>query len=488
MKRTKPTNGNIRALTRAPARGRQPIHSYSVLLGRARLMARLGQQYDGDRNIYQALGYDLDLTFDKYNAQYQRQDIAKAIINRPVEATWRGGFELLESADVDETTLESKWKELMERLMIMSKFARLDRLAGIGHYGVLLLGLDDVEDVKGFLEPVQSGDRELIYVKPLSEGSADITKWQENSTDARFGLPEIYELIVRSSEDGSGTEEIIRVHHSRIVHAQSSELLESETHGVPRLQAVFNRLKDLEKLVGASAEMFWRGARPGYQGKVDEDFQVTDDFTETIQNQINEFEHNLRRIMINEGVDLKALEMQIADPAAHVDVQLQMIAAVTGIPKRILTGSELGELASTQDLTNWLSVIASRREEYTEPIIVRPFINRCIEYGILPAPKDDYSIQWTDLWTVSAKEKASIGETMAKTIAAYGGNPNNESIIPPNSFYKLILGLDEDQIEIIEKEKEEAIKEDEKLMEEEARLMEEDNKLIEKDKEEVVIK
>lgn len=60
----------------------------SQLVARQMLAAGLGvQQYDGERNLYQALGYPLYLTFEDYLARYTRQDIAKAIIDRPVKAT-----------------------------------------------------------------------------------------------------------------------------------------------------------------------------------------------------------------------------------------------------------------------------------------------------------------------------------------------------------------------------------------------------------------
>jgi hypothetical protein len=127
----------------------------------------------------------------------------------------------------------------------------------------------------------------------------------------------------------------ITVHYSRVVHIVD-DIVESEIEGSPRLEAVFNRLMDLEKLVGGDAEMFWRGARPGYSGVAGKDYQVTDATMTDLKDQVDEFEHNLRRILISEGIDLKALAQQIADPATHVDVQIQMIAAATGIPKRVL--------------------------------------------------------------------------------------------------------------------------------------------------------
>jgi len=142
-------------------------------------------------------------------------------------------------------------------------------------------------------------------------------------------------------------------------------------------------LFDLEKLVGGSAEMFWRGARPGYKGKVDKEYTLTSDEEEDFQDQLDEYEHNLRRFLISRGIDISALETQVSDPSKHVDVQIQMISAQTGIPKRILTGSERGELASTQDITSWYSLIQGRRENYVAGNILRPFNVKVLAFSLL---------------------------------------------------------------------------------------------------------
>jgi len=438
----------------------QKIQVLSALLSRATLMARLGQHYSNDRDIYEALGYDLTLTYSDFAAQYKRQDIAKAIVNKPVEATWRGEFGLLESDDKEETPLEKAWKELDERLKLKSKFIRLDKLASLGKYGVLLLGLDDVGNKTGFMTPVQLGERKLIYVKPLGEGHAQISQWDRNTSSPRYGLPWQYNISIENPGTDPSTQ--IQVHHARILHV-AGELLESEAEGVPELQSVYNRLKDLEKIVGASAEMFWRGARPGYHMKIKPDYQLTADQQDDLQDELDEFEHNLRRIIAMEGVDeMASLASQVADPSAHVNIQIQMISAVTGIPKRILTGSERGELASTQDEKNWLTKIQARREEHAEAQIVRPFVDTCIKYGVLPPAKEKYSVKWTDLFASSDKEKAEVGKARAEALKAYGSMPTNQDIMPPTSFYRYCMGLDEKQIELIQKMQEAAIEEENK--------------------------
>ena len=442
------------------------IQTLSAIVSRANLLNRLGKQYDGDRDIYQALGYPTTLEYVDYATQYSRQDIAKAVIDRPVNATWRDGVSIVETDDANETALEKAWNELDERLKLTSKFSRLDKLTGLGEYGILLLGLDDVKNQNDMLKPVE-GNRKLLYVKPLGKGSAVIKTYDRNTSSARYGMPNTYSLIIVNDSDNSTT---IEVHWTRVIHVVDG-LMESETEGTPRLKPVFNRLKDLEKIVGGSGEMFWRGARPGYQGKLDDEYQMTDAVKDDLKDQINEYEHNLRRILVNEGVNLTALESQVSDPTNHVDIQIQMISAETGIPKRILTGSERGELSSGQDRDEWLTLVGNRRTIYAEPNIVRAFVDLMIKYGVLPAPEDSYSVKWVDLFAPSEKDKTEVGKTRAVALKEYTTNPLAEDVVPRKAFYRFFLGLKEEDIELIEEIQQAELEEEGAITSEEGEIL-----------------
>lgn len=423
----------------------------SALVSRAQLSASLGQQtYGGERDVYQALGYPNQIKFEDFASRYARQDIATAVIDRPVALTWEGDVAIQESKKKEETLLEKEWKQLCIDLELKSKFIRIDKISGIGCYGVLLLGLDDVTSPEGFASQVKVGKRKLLYVKPYSENSAKIESYEEDTKNPRYGKPLLYSIST-NQQDGSTSQsntmssQTIRVHYSRVIHIVDG-LLENDVIGTPRLQSVFNRLIDLEKLVGGDAEMFWRGARPGYQGVVDSEYQMTNETKEDLKDQIAEYEHNLRRILINEGVKLEALTQAMADPINHVEIQIQMISAATGIPKRILTGTERGELSSNQDSTEWKAWVKGRRKDHAEVQIVRPFIERCILYGVLPkATSGNYTILWSDLFAMSEKERIEVGKNRTSALKEYVSTPMAESIVPPQAFFEFFLGLDEDQ-------------------------------------------
>jgi uncharacterized protein len=429
------------------------IQTLSAIVARMQWATQLGLQYGGDRDLYQALGYptSTELKFEDFYARYIRQDMAKAIIDRPVKATWQGPLEMLESNKMESTEFEKAWIELNKKFGLKTILTRVDRLTGIGRYGILLLGLDDTKSPEDFVNPVGLGGRELMYIKPFGERSAKIDTYEINPKNPRYGMPLYYSIEV---QDIAGNASMtVKVHQSRIIHIVDDNL-ESEVFGTPRLEAVYNRLMDLDKIVGGDAEMFWRGARPGYHAKVDKDYTMTQQTKDDLQEELDEFEHNLRRVLVNEGLDMTALAPQVSDPSPHVNVILQMISSVTGIPIRVLTGSERGELASSQDTGEWLSYVQSRREEHAEPRIIRPMVDRFIELGILPKPGKTYSIKWADIFAQGEKARVEIGKARANALREYTYSPLAMEVLPIDAFLETCMGYTTDQIELMDEMRE----------------------------------
>ena len=422
-----------------------------MIASRMALGSKMGMSHKGNRDLFETLGYPNEVTSKDLTNQWKRQAIARAAIERPIKRTWQGDVFLTEPGQEEKTELEQAWKSLDERIQLKSKLSRVDRLSRLGEYAILLLGFDDIEKRADWKRPVQGEDRSLLYARPVGRQHADIHQFQENTSDPRFGLPKIYEIELSSMSENSSTNSSnlpLKVHQSRIIHV-AFELLEDEIRGEPLMNSYFNRLKDLEKLVGGSAEMFWRGARPGYFGTNKEDYGISEPAEKRLREQLDEYEHNLRRFIVAEGLDINNLAQQISDPKGHVQVQLQMLSAVTNIPLRILVGSERGEMASSQDQSEFNSFIDTRRTEEVEPTIVRPLANRLIKYGALPAPLDSevgYSVSWPDLFRLGQKERAEVGSELAGALNKYAQQPLAEQFVPLEPFLRYFLKLDEDTV------------------------------------------
>jgi hypothetical protein len=413
-----------------PVKRKSNLDVYELALRTSRLQMAAsiaGRTYQGLRDIAEALGYNKNPTYADFKYRFDNQDIAHAVIARPVRATWKGSVFMMD------TNLEpvKEWTEFWNGLKIRNVFKRADTLTSLGRYSVLLLGFTDVVETEQFNTPVQPGAK-LAYIKPVQEPAANISKYNTEPMSPRYGLPEIYMISV--SVAGSESSVSVPIHHSRIIHL-AYDLVDDEIKGTPALKPIYRRLEDLEKLVGGSAEMYWRGARPGYAGKLDEGYSSDSTFLEDISKQLDEYEHDLRRALMLEGVDLKALQTQISDPKNHVDIQIQMISADTEIPKRILTGSERGELSSTQDKTSWDEYISDRRGEKGE-LLIRSLIDRLQELRLLP--DIEYTLTWSaETFSLNPTEKTKIAKLRTEALKLYFDSSMQEVI----SFEKYLINI-----------------------------------------------
>lgn len=421
------------------------INVLSALVTRMRFAQGLGETYGGDRDLYEALGYKSELYYEDYYRHYKRSDIAKAIVDKLPKACWSNIPEVVENegGDSEDTDFEREWKLLVKKHRVFKKCLRLDKLIGLGHYGIMLFGLSDSVDFK---RPY-GGKGELLYMQPYGDEHAQMLTYEQNTSDSRYGLPVQYQIDL-SDEKGEGViTSSINAHYSRVLHVVEDPL-ENELYGTPRLQSVFNRVEDLQKLLGGSAEMFWRGARPGYVAKLEDDAVMDDTQAAALQDQFDEFDNNLRRWLRLGGVDVSPLSPQVVSPLEHIDAQVTAISMATGIPKRILIGSERGELASSQDEKVWNALVHERMVSFCEPEILRPMIDMFINYGVLPEPKNmNYSVVWPKMGVLGEKDKAEILLNRTKALAEYVKAPGLTELVQPEIYLKNEMDYTDDQVE-----------------------------------------
>lgn len=406
----------------------------SDLVGRKRLSSLAGKHFGGDRDLYKTMGYPRHLTVNDYFDSYLRQDIAGRIVDAYPDATWREPPSLGEG-----TTLAKEFYQLDRRLRLWRTLHRADRLAGIGHYGVLVLGLDGGQALN---EPVRSGTSyQLLYVQPHSERTAEVTRWDDNPQSPRYGKPMTYRITTGVNWTGAGaSQRTVDVHHSRVIHF-AERALEDESIGTPRLQRIWNRLMDLDKLLGASAEIYWQNSAMIMQLNADIDVTWDPDEAKALADQVEEMQHGLRRWLRTRGIDAENIApgLQGSDASNTIEKLLDVIAGSTGIPKRILIGNEAGELASSQDENNWTARIQERREQFAGPSILQPFVNRLQQLGVLP--QEGFEEEWPESDTLGEEARADIALKKSQAIATYANAPGAELVVSPEEF-RYYLGED----------------------------------------------
>ena len=424
--------------------------SYTVL--RSRLASWLGFSHNGERDLYTSFGYKRILMLEDLYALYRRNDIAYRIINAYPQATWadtplirdeKGGSSAKKdntgSRNSDFSPFVEAVEELFDRLKIMDYLERADRVAQLGRYGVLVMGFAGKDKMD---QPLGKKKAELMYLVPYAENACRVTEWCQDTSDPRFGLPNIYEI--NPSRDVNYGEKSLpqqsfRVHHSRVLHL-AEQLDQDEVFGVPRLEPIYNRLKDLEKVIGGAAECFWLNANRGIHFDIAAENTLTEDQIKDAKEQANDFAHQLKRHVVTQGVTANVMGSDVADVEPTFNALLQLIAGATGIPQRILLGSEQGELASSQDENNWSDRIGERRNGFATRRILQPFIQLMIDTGNLPKPKGCFWVEWPES-QVSEEKQAAIALQKTQALTAYANSPSAPLIMPEQEFRKTILDL-----------------------------------------------
>lgn len=410
------------------------LHALStVLIERMMFARRAGLSFNGARDLYTVLGYNRILSYAEYRARYQRGGLAKRVVEAYPKATWRGGVDLYEDEETThETEFEKVWHEVEKRLGIWSRLQQVDILSGLSTYAILLIG------APGKLETeLPKGDSsKLLYFTPFSGGGgpggsdsqarvissnadAVIEEYDKDPESPRFGLP----LSYRLKRTNMSSPLLDRpVHWTRIIHVAEG-LLEDEVFGSPCLEPVWNLLDDLDKVTGGGAEAFWLRANAGLHLDVDKTLGAPGTVAKPgvagmdatarkqLQDKAEELHHQLQRVMVTRGVTATQLSSATADFSNPVDAIITQIAGTKAIPKRILIGSEMGQLASGQDKDNWNTAVQDRRTSYAGPKIVRQLIDRLIQFGYLPTPKQ-YDIDWPVIEDLTEDEKAALADKL----------------------------------------------------------------------------
>jgi hypothetical protein len=463
-----------------PESVRTHLHSVTneMALNEVLFRRQLIQMYnDPRRNIESECGYVQTETLDAltYKKQYERDPIAARVVDIYPKECWQVSPLVKETQGIDEedqTPFEIALEEVAASIAGTSLYVgqeeegnalweylkRVDKLSGIGHYGVLLIGTDD--NAKGDLsQPLElnpdgfpTANRKLLYLRALDESLAKIATLDTDPASPRYCQPTAYDLIltrpvmVPGQLAQSVSQQGTRVHWTRVLHV-ADNLESSEIYGMPRMRPVFNRLYDLHKLYSGSAEMYWKGAFPGLSFEVQPSLvgktkPLSDPQKRAFKDMLENYWAGLDRALMSGNMQAKTLAPTVVDPSEQIDKQVEALCIYIGCPKRIFMGSERGELSSNQDTRAWYARCKDRQITYLTPRLIVPFIDRLIQIGIVPAP-EEYFVEWPDVSSVTELEQAQILLARTQSYAAYVGG-NVESFIAPKDYLVREANFDED--------------------------------------------
>lgn len=423
------TLGTPQSVSRGP--NKQGMSAFGLrmyyFLERAGLSRLMGQSFGGKRDYYESFGWDKSITLQMMWDMYNRGGIARRIARAFPEATWSRAPQIY-ARDSSDWNLEVD--RLIRRLDLWNVFQSADILAALGRYAIVVIGTN-----RGALEqPIPTGGAaplRITYLQPYGEDCVQIAKWDDNPQSPRFGQPEKYRIGPSFKQSNVGgpntvvgntpTQTQFEVHHSRVLHITRDSLGDG-VYGTPILVPVWNYLLDLQKVLGASSESYWRAAYQGLHANLDPELDLDPDDEANLTAEMDEYQHDLRRIIRTRGVEVKSLGSTVADPKSSFDVLVTAISGSTTIPKRILLGSESGSLASTQDRANWAERIEENRSLHAEPQFIWQFVRWCVAHKVLPElpsemQVEDIKLLWPDAYRMSPLERGQTAAQTARSLA-----------------------------------------------------------------------
>lgn len=428
---------------------------------RADVLAKL---FDTRRDMNNECGYPEVITEEQLRKMFDRE-LGRRVVSVYPEETWRTFPSIYEDHDVQVLTpFEESLEAFEKKHHLLHYLQRIDELSGVGHYGLILWGLDDGKQLH---EPVDGYDtweentslprktkppeRRVIFMRVLDESLAYIATYEQNITNPRYGQPTSYTLTLHDPRNQESKAVAtppnfsqVSVHWSRVSHIADNRKT-SEVLGTPRMEPVWNRLYDLTKVLGGSGEMFWRGGFPGVALETQPGMEQVELDVEKTRLMMFDYMNGLQRYLALTGMTAKSLAPQIADPTASFEVQIKAICVTLGIPYRVFMGIEEGVVSGDQATTAWDNRLRNRQERYVTPMVIHPVLQRLVDYGALKPTKEPqgWTIEWPDAAAPSDLDQAEVAVKRTEAFSKYvaGGV---DTLVPPLEYLTIICGLEDE--------------------------------------------
>ena len=378
---------------------------------RQRMAALISGGYDFSdtlHNVYADYGYPAQISFSQFWNMYRRFGIAKNVVDTYPELGWMES-PIIESAPKVLTDLEA----LNKNMGLWTRLKGLDTRQRVGRYAGLFMRVRDNKRPSEPIEGTLSGLASLVDMIPLYESQLAVTETQKNIMADDYGQPTMYQFKGGESGDRNpDTNDTFDIHPSRIIIA-SEESDNGSIYGVSCLEAVYNSLMDMRKIIGAGGEGFYKNAAQSIV------FDLKDASSASANTELlNEFNENYdefaanrsRRAIWTPGMDAKTLESNLANPKEFLMNALYDVASGSKIPATVLIGQQNAKVAGDQDAIALLSRVQSRREHF-QTGMVSETLDWLMQYGILPAA--GYEIEWPDALAASDEQKLGNADKMA---------------------------------------------------------------------------
>ncbi|WP_312423679.1 DUF1073 domain-containing protein [Kosakonia cowanii] len=424
------------------------VNALADAIGRQRMLYA-GQPGNTKRTkLWDEFGYPDSLEFDRYYRAYERNAVAYAAVHKLLESCWMDNPTIIDGEEAKEATKTTEWEKSVTKLMKKhwSKIKDADRRNLVGRYSALLM---QFRDGREWSQPVDRSvvgrlkDKSIVKLIPAWESQVKPGNFDTDTLSETYGQPVSYNFNEQPvGDDGTyGPVRGVTVHPERIIILCEGAEDDNILSGVPFLRAGYNKLLDLEKVSGGSAEGFLKNAsrQIGIAFDKETDMKAIQaqaekagfkDVGEALNEKMSRFNKGTDAAVALQAGQLSVLSVAAADPKPTWEVTANEFAASIQCPFTIQFGQQTGRLASDEDKTDWAKRCNGRRWGFQSSVIEK-VLERFWTLGVIDPPSSgEITLAWSDLLAPSEKEKIANMQalaTVAKDTQQAFGTPSVES-------------------------------------------------------------
>jgi len=407
------------------------VNALADAIGRQRMLYA-GQPGNTKRTkLWDEFGYPNNLEFDRYYRAYERNAVAYAAVHKLLDACWTDNPTIIDGEEAKEATKTTEWEKAVTKLLKKHwpKIKDADRRNLVGRYSALLI---QFRDGREWSKPVDKmvvarlKDKSIVKLIPAWESQVKPGNFDTDTLSETYGQPVSYNFNEQPvGDDGTnGPVRGVTVHPDRIIILSEGSEDENMLSGVPFLRAGYNKLLDLEKVSGGSAEGFLKNASRQLGIAFDKETKMealvkaaTDagykDLGEALNDKVAKMNRGTDAALVMQAGTPSVLSVAAADPKPTWEVTANEFAASIQCPFTILFGQQTGRLASDEDKTDWAKRCNGRRWGF-QSTVVENILERFWNLGVIDPPSSgEVTLAWSDLLAPSEKEKIANMQAMA---------------------------------------------------------------------------
>lgn len=418
------------------------VNALADAMGRQRMLYA-GQPGNTKRTkLWDEFGYPDNLEFDRYYRAYERNAVAHAAVHKLLDSCWADRPTIIDGDETQEAAQTNEWEATVTKILNRHwpKLKDADRRNLVGRYSALLI---QFRDGREWQEPVDASvvrrlkDKAIVRFIPAWEAQVKPGNFDIDTLSESYGQPVKYNFNEQPvGDDGTyGPVRGVEVHPDRILILSEGSEDENMLAGIPLLRAGYNKLLDLEKVSGGSAEGFLKNAsrQLGIAFDKETDLQTLmsqakeagfKDLGDALNDKIRRMNSGTDSALVMQAGQASVLSVAPADPSPTWMVTANEFAASIQIPFTILFGQQTGRLASDEDKADWAKRCNGRRFGFMTSF-VKAVIERLWKVGVIEPPSSgEVTLAWSDLLAPSEKEKIinmqALADVAQKTQLAYG--------------------------------------------------------------------